>query len=92
MIGYRKSEINVSGDLEGDSRMSEFGDKLISLRTARGLTAKEVCKQVHIPQSRLNELEWGVRIPTPSQIESLENFFEVDSKALADLAKLSEKI
>ena len=72
--------------------MSEFGDKLISLRTARGLTAKEVCKQVHIPQSRLNELEWGVRIPTPSQIESLENFFEVDSKALADLANSSEKI
>jgi ribosome-binding protein aMBF1 (putative translation factor) len=83
---------NVSSDLEGDVDMSEFGDKLISLRTARGLTAKEVCKQVHIPQSRLNELEWGVRIPTPSQIENLENFFKVDSKALADLAKLSGKI
>ena len=72
--------------------MSEFGDKLISLRTARGLTAKEVCKQAHIPQSRLKELEWGVRIPTPGQIESLENFFEINSKELADLAKLSEKI
>jgi transcriptional regulator with XRE-family HTH domain len=71
--------------------MSEFGDKLISLRTARGLTAKEVCKLVHIPQSRLNELEWGVRIPTPGQIESLENFFEVDPKMLADLAKSSKK-
>ena len=67
--------------------MSEFGDKLISLRTARGLTAKEVCKQVHIPQSRLNELEWGVRIPTPGQIKSLETFFEIDSNELADLAK-----
>ena len=72
--------------------MSEFGDKLISLRTARGLTAKEVCKQVHIPQSRLNELEWGVRIPTPVQIESLENFFDVDSKVLSDLANSSAKI
>jgi transcriptional regulator with XRE-family HTH domain len=72
--------------------MSEFGDKLISLRSARGLTAKAVCKQVHIPQSRLNELEWGVRIPTPGQIESLELFFEVDSKVLADLAKLSGNI
>jgi len=72
--------------------MSEFGDKLISLRTARGLTAKEVCKQVHIPQSRLNELEWGVRIPTPGQIESLEKFFEVDSKVLAALAKPAGKI
>ena len=67
--------------------MNEFGDKLISLRTARGLTAKEVCKQVHIPQSRLNELEWGVRIPTPGQIQSLENFFEIDSDVLGDLAK-----
>ena len=42
--------------------MNEFGDKLISLRTERGLTAKEVCMQVHIPQSRLNELEWVDRI------------------------------
>ena len=67
--------------------MSEFGDKLISLRKARGLTAKEVCKQVHIPQSRLNELERGVRIPTAGQIKSLENFFEVDPNVLADLAK-----
>jgi len=72
--------------------MSEFGDKLISLRKARGLTVKEVCEQVHIPQSRLNELEWGVRIPTPGQIESLETFFEVDAKVLADLAKSSAKI
>ena len=67
--------------------MNEFGDKLIILRTARGLTAKEVCKQVHIPQSRLNELEWGVRIPTPGQIKSLETFFEIDSDVLGDLAK-----
>ncbi len=70
--------------------MNDFGDKLISLRSARGLTAKEVCEQVHIPQSRLNELEWGVRIPTPGQIESLENFFGVDSGQLADLAKALE--
>ena len=69
--------------------MNEFGDKLISLRTARNLTAKEVCKQVHIPQSRLNELEWGVRIPTSGQIKSLENFFEVDSNVLGDLVKYS---
>jgi transcriptional regulator with XRE-family HTH domain len=72
--------------------MSEFGDKLISLRATRGLTVKEVCKQVHIPQSRFNELEWGVRIPTPGQIESLEKFFEVDSNVLTDPANSSEKI
>ena len=72
--------------------MSEFGEKLISLRTARGLTAKEVCKQVHIPQSRLNELEWGIRIPTPGQIKNLENFFEIDSDVLGNLAaKITKK-
>ena len=72
--------------------MNEFGDKLISLRTARSLTAKEVCKQVHIPQSRLNELEWGVRIPTPGQIKNLENFFEIDSDVLGNLAaKITKK-
>ena len=71
--------------------MSEFGDRLVSLRKARNLTAKEVCKKVHIPQSRLNELEWGVRIPTPGQIKSLETFFEIDSNELADLAKLLSK-
>ncbi len=68
--------------------MSEFGEMLISLRTARGLTAREVCKQVGIPQSRLKELEWGVRIPTAGQIKSLEIFFEVDSEKLTKLAKL----
>jgi len=72
--------------------MKEFGDKLISLRTARGLSAKEVCEQVHIPQSRLNELEWGVRIPTPGQIENLGNFFGIESKVLTDLANLPPKI
>ncbi len=82
---------NVSPDLAGKLYMSEFGEKLISLRTARGLTAKEVCQLVHIPQSRLNELEWGVRIPTPGQIESLKTFFEIDSKALADLANSSNR-
>jgi transcriptional regulator with XRE-family HTH domain len=72
--------------------MNEFGDKLISLRTARGLAVKEVCKQAHIPQSRLNELEWGVRIPTPGQIKSLENFFEIDTDVLGDLAaKITKK-
>ena len=67
--------------------MSEFGDTLISLRTERGLTVKEVCQKVGIPQSRLNELEWGVRIPTPGQIKRLEQFFEFDSGKLAASAK-----
>jgi hypothetical protein len=84
---FHHSGRNVSPNLQGKFKMNEFGDKLISLRTARSLTLKEVCRQVHIPQSRLKELEWGVRIPTPGQIKSLETFFEIDSNELADLAK-----
>jgi len=71
--------------------MSEFGEKLIGLRTKRDLTVKEVCKQLGIPQSRLSELERGVRIPTTGQIENLENFYEVGSTGLVELSKSSEK-
>jgi transcriptional regulator with XRE-family HTH domain len=68
--------------------MSEFGQKLLGLRTKQGLTVKEVCKQVGIPQSRLSELERGVRLPTSGQIERLETFYGVDSHELASLAQL----
>jgi transcriptional regulator with XRE-family HTH domain len=71
--------------------MSEFGARLKSLRTERGLSLKEVCKQVGIPPSRLVELERGVRIPTSGQIERLETFYEVESGALVALAQSSEK-
>jgi transcriptional regulator with XRE-family HTH domain len=67
--------------------MSRFGEKLTSLRTARGLTVKKVCEQVGIPQSRLSELERGVRIPTPGQIDKLEKYFEVNEGSLAELAQ-----
>lgn len=67
--------------------MSEFGEKLINLRTERGLSVKEACQKVGIPQSRLSELERGVRIPTSGQITLLENFYETGSDKLADLAK-----
>jgi len=70
--------------------MSEFGEKLIKLRTQRGLTVKDACQKVGIPQSRLSELERGVRIPTSGQIESLEKFYEVEAEELGKLAKLFE--
>jgi transcriptional regulator with XRE-family HTH domain len=61
--------------------MSEFGKKLVGLRMKKGLTVKEVCKKVGIPQSRLSELERGVRLP----------IYGVDSNELATLAKSFEK-
>ena len=69
--------------------MSEFGEKITRLRTDRDLTRKEVCRQVGIPQSRLSELERGVRLPTAGQISNLENFYEVDSGGLANLDQLN---
>ena len=71
--------------------MSEFGAKLINLRTEHGLSVKEACQKVGIPQSRLSELERGVRIPTDGQILQLEKFYETESDELAGLAKVVEE-
>ena len=71
--------------------MSEFGEKLINLRTESGLSVKDACQKVGIPQSRLSELERGVRIPTTGQISLLENFYETESDELSALAKLFEE-
>ena len=71
--------------------MSKFGVRLIQLRTERGLSVKEACQKVGIPQSRLSELERGVRIPTAGQIARLENFYETASDELAALAKAFEE-
>ena len=68
--------------------MSEFGEKIKSLRTERDLTVKEVCQQAGIPQSRLSEMERGVRLPTAGQISILENFFGLDSGVLVDLNQI----
>ena len=71
--------------------MNEFGEKIEDLRKDRDLTVKEVGEILGIPQSRLNELEWGVRIPTAGQIERLEKFFGIESGELAALEPSSEK-
>jgi transcriptional regulator with XRE-family HTH domain len=69
--------------------MSEFGEKIKSLRTKRDLTVKQICQQVGIPQSRLSEMERGVRLPTTGQISNLEKYYEVDSGGLVDLDQLN---
>ena len=72
--------------------MSDFGEKLIELRKKSKLSLKEICKQAGIPPSRLVELEYGVRIPTPGQIEHLENVYGVNSGGLADLSQAPENL
>jgi len=71
--------------------MSEFGEKLVKLRSESKLTLKEICRQAGIPPSRLVELEYSVRIPTPGQIDRLEKFYKINSGELAELAKSLEK-
>ncbi len=70
--------------------MSEVGAKLLSIRTERNLTVKEVCKQAGIPPSRLVEIERGVRLATSGQIERLEKFYDIKKGELAALAGISE--
>ena len=72
--------------------MSEFGKRLVQLRTESQLTLKAICQQAGIPPSRLIELERDVRIPTSGQIERLENLYKVNSGELAELAKSFYKI
>lgn len=70
--------------------MSEFGERLVYLRNKSKLSLTEICEKVGIPPSRLVELERGVRIPTPGQIEHLETFYGVNSGELSELVKSIE--
>ena len=67
--------------------MSDFGERLVKLRSESKLTLKEICQQAGIPPSRLVELERGVRIPTSGQLEHLENFYDLNSGDLSELVQ-----
>ena len=71
--------------------MSDFGEKLIELRKKSKLSLRKICEQTGIPPSRLVELENGVRIPTPGQIEHLEKFYGVNSGELAKMSTMPEE-
>lgn len=66
--------------------MNKFGKRIKSLRVERELTTNVVGESVRIPQSRLSEIEKGIRIPTPGQIERLAVFFNVTTEELAALS------
>lgn len=57
--------------------MEDFGAKLSSLRSEKNLSLKDVAHGVAIPESRLLELERGVRIPTEGQAERLAAYYGV---------------
>jgi transcriptional regulator with XRE-family HTH domain len=66
--------------------MNKFGERIKSLRVEKELTTNLVGESVRIPQSRLSEIEKGIRIPTPGQIERLAVFFDVTTEELAALS------
>lgn len=65
--------------------MNNFSEKLANLRSEQSTTSKEVAQKVGIPQSRLIELEYGVRIPTSGQIERLETYYRLIAGELSAL-------
>lgn len=67
--------------------MNKFGEKILTLRTEKNLSTKEVGHALGIPQSRYSELEKGIRIPSEAQIERIEKFFNVSAGELAALLK-----
>jgi transcriptional regulator with XRE-family HTH domain len=67
--------------------MNKFGEKILSLRTEKNLSTKEVGQAVAIPQSRYSELEKWIRIPTEGQIQRIEKFYTVTEGELSSLIK-----
>lgn len=65
--------------------MNKFGERIESLRHECKLTLKQAAEALSIPQSRLSEIEKGVRIPTPGQVERMAGFYDVPADELAAL-------
>ncbi len=70
--------------------MNKFGEMILTLRTEKNLSTKDVGQAVAIPQSRYSELEKGIRVPTDSQIERLETFYNVTAGKLSALLKTKQ--
>ena len=61
----------------------QFGDRLKNLRTERGLTQKELGKQLNISDRVVGYYESNERFPRdPDTIKSIANFFEVTTDYL----------
>jgi transcriptional regulator with XRE-family HTH domain len=71
--------------------MNNLGNKIRTLREARGLLLRQVSAKVEIDQALLSKIERGERIATRNQIVALADFFQINSKELITLW-LGEKI
>ena len=64
-----------------------FGEKIKALRTGRNESMQDAAHRLGIPQSRLSELEKGVRIPMDGQIERMAKHYGVTAEELTTLLK-----
>ena len=67
--------------------MDRFGVKIEELRSKKSVTSAEAARALGIPQSRLRELEKGIRLPTDGQVHRMEAYYSMGDGELASLLK-----
>lgn len=65
--------------------MNDFGQKIETLRMAQNATRAEAASILGIPQSRLREIEKGIRVPTEGQVKRMEDYYGVKPGDLSAL-------
>ena len=58
--------------------MVQFGDRLRTLRTEKGLSQMDFAKQIRISKSSVNMYERGEREPSFETLEVIADYFNVD--------------
>jgi transcriptional regulator with XRE-family HTH domain len=73
--------------------MQRFGEKLHTLRTQKGITLKELAKELgYSTHSYISEIETGKKIPTVDFVLSIARFFGATTdELLKDELELSAK-
>lgn len=65
--------------------MTTFGKKLKNLRTAHGMTQKDLANKLHISQSTVCGYEKGYSVPTRSIILKISDWFRIPVNELITL-------
>ena len=69
------------GDFKGHTIM-RLGEILADLREDRGLTQRELSKQLHISSSSISAYETGARLPSIETVFQFAEFFDVTTDYL----------
>lgn len=70
--------------------MSEFGEKLRSLRVSKSLKQDELASQLGLTQSAISHFEQGTRFPPKAVISKLAEIFGLDENELVEGANLAK--